>query len=135
MKTRYTNDEKIIEKDECLFCGTSIDYQNDGILDDWFDDYNEPFAVQTFIWIDCPNCGAHHTAKFMVDKDDYVACNTDDWQVRAGSGFMNVYGTREEYNPDTNTYKIVEFDYDMECVSIEAELDEADEEGEKNDLE
>jgi len=132
MKTRYTNDEKIIEKDECLFCGTSIDYQNDGILDDWFDDYNEPFAVQTFIWVDCPNCGAHHTAKFMVDKEDFVGSNTDEWWVRVGGGWMNVYGTVEQYDDETNTYKNVKFDYDMECVSIEAELDEADDD-EDND--
>lgn len=134
MKTRFTNDMKVIEKDICLFCGTELDYQNDGELDDWMDDYNEPFAVQTFIWIDCPNCGAHHTAKFMVDKEDVVdgKNNDDDWHVDVGCGWMEVYGTVKQYDEESNTDKIVKFSYDMECVSIEAELDE-DEEDEDND--
>jgi hypothetical protein len=132
MKYKQTNDTAIIEKDICLFCGAKLDYQNNGELDD-FDEYNEPFVVQTrIIGVRCPNCGATHTAKFIVDKEDYVACNTDDWQVRVGSGFMNVYGIREEYNPDTNTYENIEFDYYMDCVSIYAELDEKKVKNEKH---
>lgn len=114
-----TYDPAIIKKDICLFCGTELDYQNDGELDD---DYNELFAVVTrIIDVRCPNCGAKHTAKFIIDKKDYIACNTDDYQVRVGNGFMNVYGTREEYNIDTDDYEDVEFDYYMDCVSIYAE--------------
>ena len=121
MKEKYTNDPAIIEKDICLFCGTELDWQNEGILDDFIED---TFHLTTWIHnVPCPQCGATHTATFVVDKEDYVASNTDDWQVRVGSGFMNIYGTREEYN-DTDDTDTIEFDYYMDCVSIYAVLDE-----------
>lgn len=121
MKYEKKGYKEMIEKDICLFCGTNLDYQNEGELD--FDDNSDPFFVIARIFgVRCPDCGASHYAKFVIDKDDYVSCNTGNWQVRVAGGSMNIYGTREKYCTDTDTIQYEDFDFYMDCVSINAEL-------------